>query len=312
MSLYNIARRKLSQKALITYYYHRINDWIVSSIYAISPALLARLRFVAMRGRLPDFTNPKSFDEKLLWLNLYWRHPLKAQCGDKFMMRSYVEKQGFGHILPRLLGVYETSNDIDFNALPDRFVLKCTHGCKFNIICTNKHELKVGETKQQLDSWMKIDFSKVYGETHYSMMKPRIICERFLDDLTGELPCDYKIYCFGGKVHCTLACTERGLDVYAKYDLYDREWKHKLPYSKSSLLANRDIPKPAAYEQMLEAAEELSKPFPFVRMDFYNIDGRAVLGEMTFTPCCCVDKGYTDLAQRELGALITLPRKLLD
>jgi hypothetical protein len=94
------------------------------------------------------------------------------------------------------------------------------------------------------------------------------------------------------------------------YDFYDREWKTKLPYSKSSLLADRNIPKPDAYEEIIEAAEALSKPFPFVRMDFYSIQGRAVLGEMTFTPLGCIDPDYPEIAQLELGALIALPPRL--
>jgi hypothetical protein len=229
-------------------------------------------------------------------------------------MRSYVEEHGLGHILPELLGVYGNSGEINFDALPERFVLKCTHGCGFNIVCDNKSDLNLEETKRKLDAWMKADFSSVYGEIHYALIKPRIICECFLGDSASNVPNDYKVFCFDGKAHCTMACTERGTSSdgrEAKYDIYDREWKNKLPYSKSSLLANRKIPKPEAYEEIIEAAERLSKPFPFVRMDFYSINGKAVLGEMTFTPAGCIDKYITDLGQQVLGEMIKLPEKLL-
>lgn len=281
-------------------------------LYTLSPTLLAKYLFLKERHKLPNLKKPHIFDEKLLWLMLYWKHALKIQCTDKYAMRSYVEEHGLGHTLPALLGVYNKSCEIDFDNLPDRFVLKCTHGCGFNIICKNKSKLDIHKTKQILDAWLKKDFSKKYGEIHYSLIRPRIICEIYLDDLTGDVPNDYKVYCFDGKVHCTMACTERGSDEHAKFDFYDRDWKIKLPYSKSSLKANRIVPKPESYEEIIDVAERLSKPFPFVRMDFYSINGKALIGEMTFTPNGCVDTGYTDLAQIELGQLIKLPEKCSD
>ena len=277
----------------------------------MSPVLLAKLRYKEIKCTWPNLESPKTFDEKLLWLMLYWQHPVKSQCGDKYAMRTYVKDCGLEHILPELHGVYEHSDEIDFHALPQRFVMKCTHGCGFNIVCTDKNSLDIAAARRKLDAWMKIDYSKVFGEVHYASMTPRIICEKFLDDLSSELPSDYKVYCFDGKAHCTMACTARILNGRAKYDIYDREWKNKLKYSKTSLLANRSIPKPEAYEEIMEAAEKLSKPFPFVRIDFYSINGKAILGEMTFTPAGCIDPNYTDLGQIELGKLIKLPQKLM-
>jgi len=260
---------------------------------------------------LLNLKTPQSFDEKLLWLMLYWHHPLKTQCGDKHTVRDYVKKHGLEHILPKLLGVYENSSEIDFNTLPRRFVLKCTHGCGFNIVCKDKGTLDVGETCGKLDAWMKVDLSKICGEIHYAQMKPRIICEEYLDDLAGDLPIDYKVYCFDGRAHCTMVCTGRALNRRANYDFYDQEWKNKLPYGRSSVENNRSIARPGAYEEMIEAAERLSKPFPFVRMDFYSIKGKAILGEMTFTPAGCIDTDYTDIGQQELGELLKLPEPLM-
>ena len=311
MSLLTDIKTSLRNQNWIRSNYRRFRAWSIAMMTTASPVLLAKLRYREIKGRWPDLKAPQSFDEKLLWLMLYWQHPLKSQCGDKFSMRTYVKERGLEHILPELHGVYEHSHEIDFDVLPQRFVLKCTHGCGFNIVCSDKNRLDVTTTRRQLDAWMKIDFSKVFGEVHYASMKPRIICEKFLDDLSTELPCDYKVYCFDGKAYCTMACTERTLNGRAKYDIYDREWKNKLPYSKSSSLANRSIPKPDAYVEIIEAAEKLSKPFPFVRIDFYNINGKAVLGEMTFTPAGCIDPGYTDQAQRELGDMIKLPEKII-
>lgn len=276
-------------------------------LYRLSPVLLAILRFRAVRGRWPNLEEPESFDEKLLWLMLFWRDPLKARCGDKYGLRGYVEEHDLGHLLPSLIGVYTSSSEIDFTSLPDRFVLKCTHGCKMNVLCRDKGSLDIEATKRKLEAWIKVDYGAAYGEVHYSKMVPRIICEVFLDGSKSELPSDYKVYCFSGKAHCTLACTERQPNGSAKYDFYDRAWRNKLSYGKSSLLSNRNISKPQSYDEMIDAAERLSKPFPFVRVDFYDIGGRAVIGEMTFTPAGCIDPGYTDAAQAELGRLVVLP-----
>jgi hypothetical protein len=208
------------------------------------------------------------------------------------------------------LGVYEISDEIDLNTLPERFALKCTHGCGFNIICYNKNELDWKKEKKKLDRWMKIDFSKVFGEIHYRSMKHRIICENFIDDDKNTLPIDYKVYCFHGKAFCTMVCSERGTKNGTSFTFYDRKWLKMLPFSKKNLHSLKHVfIKPIAYEEMISAAEVLSKPFPFVRMDFYNIGEKVVLGEMTFTPGGCIDSDFTDLAQYELGRLIKLPEK---
>lgn len=310
-SIKNVIKRTGVAKLCYTLI-NKYDEIYPSFLMRFSAILFVKYRYKKAYGRKINLKNPKSFDEKLLWLMLFWRHPLIVQCGDKYSMRLYAQQKGWGHILPQLIGVYNKSKEINFDQFPDKFVLKCTHGCGFNIICRNKKEFDQSEAKDKLDRWMKIDYSKCAGELHYKKMKPRIICEGFLDDLSGDLPVDYKVYCFDGKAHCTLTVLERREGGHhALFDFYDREWKTKLAYSKSSLLADREIPKPDAYDEILRAAEALSKPFPFARMDFYSVNGKAILGEITFTPSGCIGKGYTELAQQTLGDLINLPPKLM-
>lgn len=304
-------KNTLKKSTFLITCYENIDTQFRAFLYALSPELLAKYRFFMLRHRLPKLSNPQTFDEKLLWLNFYWRHPLKAKCADKFEMRSYVTDYGFSHILPHMLGIYDRYDQIDLVKLPKRFVLKCTHGCGYNIICKSKADLDWKEARRRLALWLQKDLSKLAGEIHYAKIKPRIISEVFLDDSSGDVPADYKVYCFNGKAHCTMACTERGTSERAKFYFYDRQWDNLLPYNATSLVSNRDIPKPEAYEEMIHAAECLSMPFPFVRMDFYIIKGKVILGEMTFTPNGCIDTGYTDCAQHELGQLIKLPEKLL-
>jgi hypothetical protein len=259
-------------------------------------------------GEEPNLSKPSTFSEKLIWMMLFWMHPLKIQCADKFTMRSYVEEQGWGYVLPELIGVYNHSSEINFDVLPDKFVLKCNHGCGFNIICENKAELNIVQARLKLDKWLATDYSKVAGEVHYTFMKPRIICEQFLEDHVNQLPTDYKVYCFNGKAHCTIVVQDRSLDGHSDvWDFYDADWQNKLPYGHSSLQADRTVPEPLAYKEIIAAAEALSKPFPFVRMDFYDINGKAYLGEMTFTPGGCITREFTETAQKVMGGLIELP-----
>lgn len=277
-------------------------------LYRISPVLMAKHRYRTETGRRLRLEAPLTFDEKLLWLMLYWRHPLKTRCADKYAMRAYASELGYGHLLVDLLGVYERADEIDFDGLPDRFVLKATHGCGYNLICRDKAGLDAEAARRQLAEWLEEDFARVFGEVQYADIPPRIICERFLDDGTGALPSDFKLHCFHGRVHFTTVCTGRGAEGQgAAYDHYDRDWARLMPISKSGIHPERWRPQPACYPGMLEAAEALSKPFPYVRMDFYAVGGKALLGEMTFTPAGCIDTGYTEEAQLAMGALIHLP-----
>jgi len=206
-----------------------------------------------------------------------------------------------------LLGVYNKGSEIDFDTLPQKFVLKCTHGCGFNIICTDKNKFDTEHARVLLDSWLRTDYSKYNCELHYAAMTPRIICEEFLEGPGGKQPTDFKVFCFSGKAHSVLVATDRDESGHTeKFDFYDLNW-NKLQYYQTSINSDRHTPKPEIFESMIEIAEALSKPFPFVRIDMYDINGKAVLGEMTFTPAGCMSPNLTDIAQSTWGSLLTLP-----
>ena len=306
-------RKTLARCAPLKAAYHGLRSGAMTAVCHLSPAFLTCFRYRLAWSRWPDLKQPTTFDEKLQWLNLFWQHPLKTRCADKFAMRGFAEEHQLGRLLPELFGVYSSSEEIRLETLPDRFVLKCSHGCKCNVFCRDKRSLDWKIERANLNSWMQRNFATVLGEIHYGKMTPRIICEEFLADDTGqELPVDYKVFCFGGRAYCTMVATARDPNGIAKLAFYDLEWKHKLPYCLPDLAADQDILKPVGYEEMLECAQKLSEPFPFVRMDFYSINGRARLGEMTFTPGACVSADYmTDVAQQELGRLIELPERFI-
>ncbi|MBC7364029.1 MAG: glycosyl transferase [Candidatus Aminicenantes bacterium] len=288
-----------------------LSSLLRKAIHSISPIFLMKYRHFILKGWWPDLKHPKTFDEKLMWLNFHWQHPLKTICADKYTMRFYVKKNGLSHILNILLAVYEKPEEIDFERLPKKFVLKCTHGCGFNIICSDKSRLDINKARRKLGKWLREDIGKISGERHYATIKPKIIAETFLEGLSSELPTDYKIFCFHGKAHCVMACLGRDIHGHATYYLYyDLDWK-RIPYNNHSLSVAIEAPRPESLKEMINFAEILSRPFPHVRIDFYDIKGKTILGEMTFTSQGCIHVDHTETAQRIMGDLITLPDKLL-
>lgn len=277
----------------------------------ISPTISSKILYRKAFNKKLNLKNPKTFNEKLQWLKLYWPSKLKTICADKYEVTNYARENNCEEIVNEIYGIYNCVEEINWNELPDKFALKCTHGCGANIICNNKNNLNIKESIKKLNGWMKQDYSLEYAEIHYKNIKPRIICEKYLETDTGVLPIDYKVFCFNGIPKITMVCSERKNGI-AKYYLYDNDWNLK-PYNKSSIeLINRNESKnfenrPSCFKEMLKYAKKLSKPFPFVRIDFYEIRGKIILGEMTFTPCGCLDNNLTIEAEIEMGNMIKLP-----
>ncbi|MGL4973030.1 MAG: ATP-grasp fold amidoligase family protein, partial [Culicoidibacterales bacterium] len=184
-----------------------------------------------------------------------------------------------------------------------KFVLKATHGCGYNIICHDKSTFDVEKVKKQLNTWLNQQYGYEFCELHYTKMKPRIICEEFLEDTVYDNLVDYKIYCFNGTPLYILVCLEREKGL--KKVFYNLNWE-KVNLRKDN--AELEIEKPICFEEMIEYAKKLSNPFPFVRVDFYNVKGKPVLGELTFTPAAGLSTEYTEEAELFLGELIDLNR----
>ena len=263
------------------------------------PLAANRALFVRHFGREPDLENPKDFNEKCMWLvhNVYADDPTITRCVDKYEMRGYIQEHGFGHLLPKVYGVWDRPEDIEWDRLPDEFVLKCNHGCGCNIFCHDKSKLDRKAAVKQLKKWLKINFAYYYGEINYEHVKPRVFCEEFLDD--GHVqPTDYKILCFNGEPKVFMLCTDR--EKGAKFTFTDADY-NRLPW-EVGYHSGGDLPeKPACYEQMLHYAREIAKPFPFIRVDFYDIKGKLYVGEMTFSPLGCAIDYICDDGLKQMG-----------
>ena len=273
-----------------------------------SPKELKEWYFNISGGRTLNLENPQTFTEKLNWLKLNDRNPMKVLLADKFLAPRYAEHITHGKIkTTKLLGRWENAHDIDFGALPQKFVLKCNHGSSMNIIVEDKTELDILETTKKLNEWLRTNYTEFgnCGEWNYSYIKPCVIAEEFMTDGHESLV-DYKFHCFNGEPKIVEIQSDHynGRPVSSFYDL---EW-NKLDIKRKDFFApTTDIKKPLKFSQMLEFARKLSKDFIYVRMDFFYINNEVYFGEYTFSPGAGwfdFEKTETDV---ELGKLLTLP-----
>lgn len=280
---------------------------ITPIIYNISPAFSSKMLFRISTGKKLNLKEPKTFNEKLMWLKLYDNNELVVKCADKYEVREYVEALGYKSLLPKLYGSYEQVEDIEWSKFPKKFAIKCTHGCGFNIICDDKSKLNINEANKKLKKWLKTRYVFEALESQYDKMIPRIICEEYIETKDGLLPNDYKIYCFNGKPKLTLVCTERAKEVKMKF--MDLNW-NEMDIGNPDFLSEQHPNKPECYDEMLSIAKRLSQPFPFVRVDFYDLNGKPILGEMTFTPAACAARYYSNEGLKILGDMLYIPQKI--
>lgn len=242
---------------------------------------MIKLQYRIATGRKLNLKDSKRFTEKLQCYKLYHRDPLMTQCADKYSVREYIISKGYGNILVPLYGFYDRPEDIDFKKLPSKFILKTTNGSHTNILCKDKSKLDIECTRNTLNNWLNLWAGKVGREWAYYDIKPRIICEKLLKDENNDL-IDYKFICFDGEPFCLYVIAERYLEDGAKLGIYNNRFD-KMPYVKSDFRGlTTDPVKPQNFEVMLEIARDLSRDFPHVRVDLYNIHGEIYFGELTF------------------------------
>lgn len=267
--------------------------------------LFIQLKFFKNFHRLPNLKHPKTFNEKLQWLKLYDRNPYYTKLVDKYEVKKIVaELIGEQYIIPTL-GVWDSANDIDFEKLPDKFVLKATHDSGRVIICKDKSKLDIAKAREEMAYSLKRDFYALTREWPYKNVPRRIIAEAFIEDKSGDLK-DYKFFCFNGKVEFFKVDFDRFTGHKANY--YDTNW-NILPFEEIVCPSDKSQmhEKPENFDKMIEFAEILAKGLPFSRIDFYNNEGNIYFGETTFFPNSGMGKFNPEEADNKLGALIKLP-----
>ena len=252
---------------------------------------------------------PQSFNEKLQWIKLYDRNPLYTTMVDKYLAKKYVKGIiGEEYIIPTI-GIWDNLGDINVEALPQKFVLKCTHDSGSIVICRDKRNFSFKEAKRKLSIGLNTNYYRLTREWPYKNVKRRIIAEQFLEELSSDDLIDYKFFCFNGvPIYCQVIKDRNKAETI---DFFDMEWKHQdfiglglnpdvLKYSKD------DIEKPKNFETMILLSKKLSRNIPFVRVDFYNLDGKIYFGELTFFPTNGMGRFYPLIWNNKIGNLLEL------
>lgn len=288
-----------------------------------SPRKLVEIRYRERLGTWPDLDRPQTLNEKILWLLLYGDTSQWPELADKYRVRDYVARCGLGHLLNELYGVWDSAEELDFDdpRLPDAFVLKTTNGCGDVVVIADRKSADPEAIRRKMRRALSRRFGRTTAEYHYLAIPPRIIAERLLpaDPALGRSMVDYKFFCFDGTAHYCMVCYDRrGSSVYT--GLYDaRTWENLTHYVTGKYYdpEQRPIPRPASLDEMRSAAERLARNdagggFAQVRIDFYEVAGRPIFGEMTFASAAGVDTGFTPEFQRLAGSLITLPQERIE
>lgn len=259
-------------------------------------------------GKKLNLSNPITLNEKLQWLKFNYRFPLQSIVSDKLLVRDYVSKKiGSSYLIP-LIGSWDSFDDISFTDFPKQFVLKCNHDSGGLVVCTDKKNFNMKKAKKKIEKSLKSNFYYIGREYQYRNIKPKIICEEFISD-NGNIPMDYKIYCFNGKPDVILVCKDRfsNHSHKASYLYFDQEWNF-IPLNKGDQnLQNVDVPKPKNLDIMLQIAKKLSQDFIFARIDLYNINGKIYFGEVTLSPNSGFDADITYETDLLFGNKLVIP-----
>lgn len=296
----------------IFYYLIRPNDFILRlmgrGFLPVPDSVYLKILYKKKFGRKLNLNDPQTFNEKLQWLKLYDRNPLYTSLVDKYLVKGYVKDALGQEVIVPTLQVWDSPEKVDFADLPKEFVLKCNHDSGGVIICKDKDSIDAEEIRNKIRAVYNKNYYLEGREWPYKNVEKKIIAEKMLIDSTETDLKDYKLMCFNGKVKCIFVCSERGSIEGLKVTFFDTEW-NVMPFQRHYPKSKVSIPKPKCLEEMIIKAEKLSDNIPFVRIDFYEVDGHIYFGEYTFYPGCGFEEFTPDDADYMLGSWIELPNK---
>jgi hypothetical protein len=263
--------------------------------------------FVESVGYFPNIDNPTTFNEKIQWYKLYYNDLLIAKCIDKVTFKDYVtEVLGSEYVVPSL-GVYANADEINFDELPNQFVIKANFGssAKEIIIVNDKSKLDMAKTRKTISSWEKPWWRSAWGG--YEFVQPRILIEEYIEQTKGQVY-DYKFLCFNGDPKFVIAHIDRF--TRRTVDIYDLDWKKMDITYNDPPNSKEEIEQPQNFSRMIEISKQISKRFPLVRVDFYEAGGRLYIGELTFYPDGGMSRYYPEEWDRKFGEMLVLPEKM--
>ena len=276
-------------------------DWLPDAAYL-------KMQFRGRLGEKLDLNHPVTFNQKLQWLKLNDRDPEHVKMVDKYEAKEYVAGiLGPEYIIPTL-GVWDRFDDIDFDALPDRFVLKCTHDSGGLVICHDKAKLDRAAAREKIEKCLNTDYYKKFREWPYKQVKRRIIAEQYMEDTAGKGDLtDYKLHFFSGECKAVMVSSDRFSANGMNNDYYTPEWEHFAFTRGTSHNAAHRSPRPAQMDEMIRLGTILAGKSPFVRVDFYVISGDIYFGEITFFPASGFNRFHPDEWDKVFGDWIALP-----
>lgn len=291
---------------------------LVTWLNPIIPCTMIQIRHLLRMRRFAKLRNPQDLNEKILWMTLHTDTTEWSRLADKYEVRKYVKECGLEETLVKQYGLYNSMAEVDFNKLPNAFVLKPTHGSGDVVVVRDKSKANLEEIREKIQKELDEYICTSAAELHYMRIPHRVVAEELLinDSVSEKYSAtliDYKIWCFNGKAQFVWVCMNRfvrnkdGAEVMT----YDRDWNAHPEYCRVTpdfSLAD-PMPKPANYDTMLEVAETLATKFPIVRVDLYNLNGKIYFGEMTFTSYGAIMDFYTDEFLQKAGSMIVLPKE---
>lgn len=294
--------KKITNPKLVTL--HLCRHW---PFRLISDEAYLKLLHLTFQERHLDLDNPKSFNEKIEWLKLYDRRQEYTMMTDKYLVRNYVaQKIGEEHLIP-LLGVWDNANQIDFNQLPDKFVLKCNHDMGSVVICSDKKTFNEKRARRELNKHLRINYFWPSREYNYFNIDRKIIAEEFISDENSSELSDYKFFCFDGVPRLIQVDKNRFTDHVRNF--YTPNWEYIEVENGCKTDNNLKIERPDNLEEMLEIASTLSNGYPHIRVDLYNVSGKILFGELTFHHGGGAMKVIPYKYDEIWGSYLTLPPK---
>lgn len=250
-----------------------------------------------------NLKKPKTIDDKLHWLMLNEFGEKETNLTDKILVKEYVKNKGLENLIIKTYDCFYNVNEINFDKLPQKFVLKPNNSSGQILVCLDKDKFNKKQAIRKMNKWLHENWAIMHLEYHYKNIIPKIICEEYIGGDNGVLPVDYKFLCFNGVPKCIMFCSEREKKI--KYDYYDLNWNY-LDYSKEEYKSNKKNPKPKRLKDMIEISKILSKDFKMVRVDLYEVNDKIYFGELTFSPVAGSFYFNNDKSKEELGDYLKL------
>lgn len=286
----------------------KITYGLIKKLKFLPPDFYVKIYYEYYSGKKLCLDNPVEFNQKISWLKVYYHPPILTQLVDKYSVRAYVKDKVGEHYLNELIHVYNKASEVNFEELPEQFVIKGVHGFHFNLIVKDKSKLNRKRARYLMRKWMsKNQYYRGGLEWAYKNVQPKLIAEKFLSEMDKEVLNDYKFFCFNGKPKFVQIDIERSINDYRAF--YDLNWNKLEFYNKENPVFPRELTKPENFEEMVEVATKLADKFPFVRVDLYSINGKILFGEMTFYPADARKDFHPKKYNAILGSYITLPKQ---